>query len=308
MYYNIQVLLNKEIGGVSMSNKYIITTEVTADLSKEVVESLNLKMIPMNFSLDDEEYTHNYDFSEMSPEEFYNHLEEGKISKTSQINPETYLNFFEPFAKEGYSIIHISFSSALSGCYNSSTIAMSMLKEDYPDCECISIDSLCASSGQGLLVYEAIQNQNKGMSFEENAKWIEDNKLNMAHWFMVTNLTYLQRGGRISATGAVVGNMLQIHPLLHVSNDGKLEMYKMERGKKKTIKRQLTLFEETLRDKENSTVIITHAENPEVATTLRDGMKEIYPTCNFIMCDMGPIIGSHTGKGTVTVHYFATQR
>lgn len=291
-----------------MNDSYIITTEVTADLSRDIVESSNLVMIPMTYSIDGKEYAHYHDFREMSSSEFYKRLDDGFDSKTTQVNPEGYVNIFESILQSGKDILYIGFSSGLSGSFNSALIAKNILSEKYPNQMIHCVDSLSASSGQGLLVYLALKNQESGMSLDDNNQWVENHKLNIAHWCLVNNLNHLQRGGRISAAAATIGGILHVHPILRMSDTGILEVKRKERGQKKAVSRLTSIFNDSSIPSDNPIIFITHADNESGAQLLQNEILKSAPHAVFYITEMGPIIGSHTGKGTVCIFYLATTR
>ena len=210
-------------------SEYVITINSTSDLPKEWVWERKIPVVPLNCTIGGNTYRDMYD---LSADEFYGMLRAGEMAVTSQPSPQAAIDMLEPILKEGKDILHIAFSSALSGTYNSSRIAAEELMEDYPDRKIIVVDSLGASLGQGLLVYLAQEKKEQGEDMETVAKWAEENRLHMVHLFTVNDLNHLYRGGRISRTTAVVGSMLNIKPVLHVDNDGKLTAIGKVRGRK----------------------------------------------------------------------------
>lgn len=213
-------------------SEYVITTDNNSDLPEEYLKDHGVGCMYLSYSMDGKNYTH----GNFLPEhEFYEAMRNGSMPTTAQVNPENAKALLEPYLKEGKDILHIAFSSALSGTYNSSRIAAEELMEDYPDRKIIVVDSLGASLGQGLLVYLAQEKKEQGEDLETVAKWAEENRLHMVHLFTVNDLNHLYRGGRISRTTAVVGSMLNIKPVLHVDNDGKLTAIGKVRGRKKSL-------------------------------------------------------------------------
>ena len=212
--------------------QYEIYTDATCDLPQEIIDSVGIKVIPMDFEMNGKVYSHYPDERELDIKTFYKMSQEGIMSTTTQITPARFIQYFTPSLEEGKDILYICFSSALSGTYGSSKVAIQNLKEIYPDRNIISVDSLCASSGEGLLVYLAAQEKQNGKNLEELYKWVEENRLNICHWYKVDDLFHLKRGGRISSVAATFGTALNIKPLLNMDLDGKLQLVKKLRGTK----------------------------------------------------------------------------
>lgn len=224
-------------------SEYVITTDNNSDLPEKYLKDHGVGCMYLSYSMDGKNYTH----GNFLPEhEFYEAMRNGSMPTTAQVNPENAKALLEPYLKEGKDILHIAFSSALSGTYNSSRIAAEELMEDYPDRKIIVVDSLGASLGQGLLVYLAQEKKEQGEDMETVAKWAEENRLHMVHLFTVNDLNHLYRGGRISRTTAVVGSMLNIKPVLHVDNDGKLTAIGKVRGRKKSLQELVKLMDEKI--------------------------------------------------------------
>ena len=211
-------------------SEYVITINSTSDLPKEWVWEREIPVVPLNCTIGGKTYRDMYD---LTAEEFYGMLENGEMAVTSQPSPQTAIDILEPILKKGKDILHLSFTSGLSGTYNSMCIAAEELREKYPERKIVVIDTLCASMGEGLLDYKALELQKEGRSLEEVAQWVEENKLKICHFFMVEDLNHLQKGGRISKTAAVIGTMVQIKPIICLDNEGKLQIIRKERGRKK---------------------------------------------------------------------------
>ena len=213
----------------------------------------------LSYTMDGKNYTH----GNFLPEhEFYEAMRNGSMPTTAQVNPENARVLLEPYLKEGKDILHIAFSSGLSGTYNSCRIAAEELMEEYPDRKIIVIDSLAASLGQGLLVYLAQEKKEQGEDIETVARWAEENKLHIVHLFTVNDLNHLYRGGRVSRTTAVVGSMLNIKPVLHVDNDGKLTAIGKVRGRKKSLQELVKLMDEKIGSYHDTchTIFISHGD------------------------------------------------
>jgi len=231
---------------------------------------------------------------------------------TSQVNVGQYIEFFEPFLKNGKDILHISFSSGLSGAYNSATIARDELLSIYPDRNILVVDSLGASSGYGLLTSMSADMRDNGASIDEVYNWLQENKLNVHHWFFSTDLTHYKRGGRISAASATVGTLLNICPLLNMSYDGKLTPRKKIRGKKHVISEIVHMMELHAKDGINYSgkCFISNSACYEDARRVADLVEEKFPLLNgrVMINSVGTVIGSHTGPGTVALFFLGDRR
>lgn len=278
-------------------NDYCLVSDVTLDLPQHVIEEIDVRVIPMDFHLGDTAYTHYPDERELSCEEFYKRLKAGEDSVTSQINPVTYENFFEPILASGKDILYIAFSSGLSGTYNTGRMMAEQILEKYPDRKLVVIDSLCASIGEGLLVYLAAMQKIAGKSFDELVAYVEEYKTKCCHWFLVEDLLHLKRGGRLSSLEAMVGTALKICPILSVDQNGKLLVAAKIRGVKKAIEYLVKRLEEDGIHTKEQTVIIGHAGCREYAEMVATLLKERELVKDYVIANIGPVIGTHTGAG-----------
>ena len=240
-------------------SEYVITTDNNSDLPEEYLKDHGVGCMYLSYSMDGKNYTH----GNFLPEhEFYEAMRNGSMPTTAQVNPENAKALLEPYLKEGKDILHIAFSSGLSGTYNSSRIAAEELMEEYTDRRIIVVDSLSASLGQGLLVWLAQQKKELGQTLEDVADWVEKNKLKMVHLFTVDDLNHLYRGGRVSRTTAIVGSMLNIKPVLHVDNEGKLTAIGKVRGRKKALQELVKLMDEKIGNfgADCDTIFISHGD------------------------------------------------
>ena len=242
----------------------IIITDSNCDLPEEFLKKNNIPVIPFHFNLNGKDYEDNFGKS-IGYKEFYDELRRGGMSTTSQISPYTYEEYFRKYVNEGFSVIYIGFSSALSESYNHSVLARENVLQDIPDADITVIDSKAASVGQGLLIQKAIDMLKAGKTYEEIITWIESNKMRVNHWFTVDSLDYLKRGGRLSATSAALGTMLNVKPLLIVDKDGKLTPVKKIRGRKKAISELFDEFKNAGTNINDETVYISHADCVEDA-------------------------------------------
>lgn len=292
----------------NIMKNYVIITESTSDITKELVEELGVIVIPMNFEMNQKSYTHYPDAREMGVHEFYEALKAGSKSVTSLVNTQSFLNYFEPIIKEGNDILYIGFSSGLSGTYNSAVIAREELLEKYPDANISCIDTKAASAGEGLLVYTAANKKKEGLSLTELDTWLRENVLNLCHWFTVDDLFHLKRGGRVSALSAGIGTALNIKPILHVDDEGHLIPMEKVRGRKKSLLALLDHMVETSTRPEEQVVFIGHGDAIEDAKFLADQIKEKLHVKDVILTPIGPVVGSHSGPGTIALFFFGTKR
>lgn len=294
-----------------MGNNYIISCCSTADLSKEHFEKRDIKYICFHYELDGVSYPD--DLGQTIPfDEFYQKMAEGSETKTSQINETEFTEYFEEFLKEGKDILHLCLSSGITGVINSANIAKNALLEKYPDRKIIIVDSLAASSGFGLLMDKVADLRDEGKNMEEVAAWVEENKLKLHHWFFSTDLTFYVKGGRVTKTAGFIGGILNICPLLNVSNEGKLiPRYKI-RGKKKVIQ---AIFEQMKEHAENGAdyngkCYISQSASYEDAREVADLVEDYFPKLNgkVVINSIGTTIGSHTGPGTVALFFWGDER
>lgn len=287
-----------------MSN-YVITVNSTVDLPKKWVEERHVPVIPLKYTIDGKTYE---DMNGLSSKEFFQKLREGKMAVTSQVNPEEAKKALEPFLKEGKDVLHLGFSSALSGTYNSMRIAGEELKEEYPDRKIIIIDTLCACLGEAMLLYYALKLKGDGKTIDEVAEWIEANKLHVCHNVTIDDLDHLQRGGRISKTVAVLGGMVKIKPMIHMDDHGSLQVIGKERGRKRSLNKIVDTAVEQAKGWENDIIMITHGDCIEDAEYVAGLVREKMGIDNILINNIGTVIGSHTGPGVVAVFCMGNKR
>jgi DegV family protein with EDD domain len=287
---------------------YILATDSCSDLTVKLVQTLEIEIIPLSVELEGINYQHYPDERQLSIQKFYQELRNKKIAKTSLINTGQFLNFFEPFLQKGQDILYIAFSSALSGTYQSSVIAARELMEQYPGRKIITLDSKSASMGQGLLVYLAGERKMAGQSIEEVATFVESVKLSVCHLFTVDDLGTLKRGGRLSDTQAFLGTLLRVKPILHVSNEGKLVPLKKARGREFSLEQMIDMMQDRIIDPELQTMMISHGDCLEEAKSVGQAIQNRYHVKNIIYNTIGPIIGAHSGPGTIAIFFLGTFR
>ena len=288
-------------------SEYVITTDNNSDLPEKYLKDHGVGCMYLSYSMDGKNYTH----GNFLPEhEFYEAMRNGSMPTTAQVNPENAKALLEPYLKEGKDILHIAFSSALSGTYNSTRIAADELQEEYPDRKIIVVDSLSASLGQGLLVWLAQQKKELGQTLEDVADWVEKNKLKMVHLFTVDDLNHLYRGGRVSRTTAIVGSMLNIKPVLHVDNEGKLTAIGKVRGRKKALQELVKLMDEKIGSfgADCDTIFISHGDCEQDAQYVAAKVKEKYNIKNIIINQVSATIGAHSGPGTMALFFVGDVR
>lgn len=287
--------------------EYVITTDNNADLPVEYYKEHNVGCMYFSYTMDDVLYKQG---SYMPEGEFYGKMRAGSMPTTAQVNPEEARLLFEPYLKEGKDILHIAFSSGLSGTYNSCRIAVEELREKYPDRIITIIDSLAASLGQGLLVYLAQKMKEDGADMQTVAEWAENHRKNIVHLFTVDDLNHLYRGGRVSKTTAVLGGMLNIKPILHVDDEGKLIPIGKVRGRKKSILELASLMDEKLGSCKDTcdTIFISHGDCLEDAEFLAEKIKERYQIKTEIVNYVGSVIGAHSGPGTLALFFVGDLR
>lgn len=287
---------------------YRITTESTADLPQEFLNERGIACVGMAFQIGGEEYREGPGLN-MTSKEFYDRLRQGETASTMQVNTYEFVDFVEPFLAAGEDVLHIAFSSGLSGTYESCARGAEELRGKYPDRKILVVDSLAASMGEGLLVYYADENRKAGMSIDENAKWLEENKLHLCHWFTVDDLMHLHRGGRVSKTSAVFGSLLGIKPVLHVDNEGHLILMSKVRGRDASLKALAAKMKETaLPNAKDQMVFISHGDAKEDAEKTAQYVREALGVQKFLIHNIGAVIGSHSGPGTVALFFMGTGR
>ena len=284
--------------------EYVLITDSACDILPEKLQEWKVELIrlPYLFTDDGKELLDN----DQPMKEFYNEMRGGRVAKTSGVNENTFVTVFTAFLEEGKDILYLAFSSGLSvTCENGKKVA-AQLAEKYPDRTIRVVDSLCASAGQGLFVYLAAQNRDRGMDVNENADAMENDKLHICHWFTVEDLKYLKRGGRVSAATALLGTALNVKPVLHVDNEGHLIKMTQVHGRKKSIRRMAEMLGETIL--EDTPVFISHGDCLEDAELLAKILKEEYGRETNLITGIGSVIGAHSGPGTLALFFRGRER
>lgn len=287
---------------------YVILTESSSDISLKIAADNDIQVMPMDFILEGKSYAHYADSREMDVKAFYQKLRDGAVVTTAAENVEDYMTWVKPLLEQGKDVLLVVFSSGLSSTFSTANVALAELREQYPHRKILAVDSLCASAGEALLAYYAAQNRAKGMSIEENAQWLEDNKLHLAHWFTVDDLMFLKRGGRVSSATALVGTMLSIKPVLHVDDEGHLINVGKARGRKASMKALADKAAETGTDLSSQVVFISHGDCLEDAQWLAQEVRDRFHPVDVVISDIGPVIGAHSGPGTLALYFMASHR
>ena len=287
-------------------NDYVIYTDSACDMKPELLAKWGVQSSSLTFQFDDNGI--DYANEDMPVKEFYDRMRAGGIAKTSAVNEGTFLNEFEKLLNRGLDILYLGFSTGLSTTCNSAEMAAQHLREQYPDRKIITVDTLCASVGQGLLVYLTAEKKKAGATIEEAAAFAESMKLKIYHYVTVDDLVYLKRGGRISPTVALVGNVLGLKPMIHVDNEGKLLNSAKARGRKKAIAALADSYTERAADPENGTIFLGHSDCLEDAQEVARILKERHGVEVKLITDIGTVIGAHTGPGAMVLCFVAEGR
>ncbi|MDR2166385.1 MAG: DegV family protein [Clostridiales bacterium] len=280
----------------------------TTDLPAKLAEKSGLSVIPFIFTQDGKDYYNYLDNREISSKDFFAALREGKMASTTQITTYRYQEAWEPFLQEGKDILYLCLSSALSKSYEQSVMAAEEIMEKYPERRVITIDSKSASLGQGILAVYAAKMRDQGKSLDEVAAYIQRLIPRLQHWVMVDDLKHLKRGGRASGTAAFVGSMLGVKPVLTVVDDGRLVPKTKVRGKKNALQYIIDQMVEQKVKTKKQTICIVHGDTPELARQLQDMIIAKFGKCEFLISNIGPVIGAHAGPGAIATMFLGAKR
>lgn len=287
---------------------YEIFSDVSLDIDEAFIEQNNVRFVPMEYMLGEDTFHCDRPESDEMMHNYYDKLRQAVPTRTSQIAPFHYVSVFEPYVKEKKAILYLSLSSGLSNTYESAQMAVEMLKESYEEVNVEVVDSLGATGGMGLLTEAACRNRDKGMSLGENAAWLRENANKVNYWFKVEDLMYLKRGGRISATTAVIGTALNIKPILTILGDGKLDTIAKKRGDSLALKYMIELFTKNFDESFGNTVYICCADCKNTAEKLKQMVLEVHPGLTVKITMLSPIIGAHTGPDMLSLIHFGKAR
>ncbi len=289
-------------------NKYAIITDSAADLDQALVDQLDIKVVPLSLTLGGKAYHDWPDRRELDPKELYARLRAGETATTAAINVSDAREVMEPHLKAGEDVLFLAFSSGLSSTCQSAQLAAQELAEVYPERKCYVVDTLCASLGQGLLVYLTAKRRQAGADIDGARDYAEESKLHLCHWFTVDDLQFLKRGGRISSTTAMLGTMLSIKPVLHVDNEGHLISISKARGRQASIKAMVDRAAQSAIEPAGQTMFICHGDCMEDAEYLAQLVRERLGVKDIHIGYTGPVIGSHSGPGTLALFFLGSAR
>lgn len=287
---------------------YVILTDSSCDLPAELAEKMGIRVVPLSVLVDGTEYMNYLDGREIGFKAFYDKIREGCTATTSAVNIAAFKEAMKAIVDEGKDVLYIGFSSGLSATVGAGINAARELSEEYPGSKIYAVDTLGASLGQGMTVYYAAKKQQEGASIEEVRDFVEQRRLNQAHWFTVDDLNHLKRGGRISPTTAAIGTMLNIKPVMHMDNEGHLVAVGKVRGRKASLKELVNSMEASVLPGENPTIFISHGDCLEDAEYVASLVREKMGIDDIIINYVGPVIGAHTGPGVVALFFWASER
>ncbi len=287
---------------------YVILTDSSCDLPAELAEKMGIRVVPLSVLVDGTEYMNYLDGREIGFKAFYDKIREGCTATTSAVNIAAFKEAMKAIVNEGKDVLYIGFSSGLSATVGAGINAARELSEEYPGSKIYAVDTLGASLGQGMTVYYAAKKQQEGASIEEVRDFVEQRRLNQAHWFTVDDLNHLKRGGRISPTTAAIGTMLNIKPVMHMDNEGHLVAVGKVRGRKASLKELVNSMEASALPGENPTIFISHGDCLEDAEYVASLVREKLGIDDIIINYVGPVIGAHTGPGVVALFFWASER
>lgn len=287
-----------------MSN-FIITTDTTCDLPDSYLKEHNIETFSLDYELEGVIYSKE---NSLEPKEFYAKMRNGSMPTTNAVIPEIAKEAFKKYTDQGLAVLHIGFSSGLSGSFSNTMLAANEVLEENPDAKIILIDSLCASLGEGLLVHKAVELRASGKNIEEVAKWVEENKLHLCHQFTVDDLNHLHRGGRVSKATAIIGTLVSVKPVLHVDDEGHLTPLSNVRGRKKSLITLVDNMEKAVGNYKNDIVFISHGDSLEDAEYVAELIKERFGITNSLINYVSPTIGAHSGPGTIALFFMGEKR
>lgn len=285
---------------------YVIITDSSCDIMPDLLAQWEVPFVSLTYKFDEDPASHgNFD---LPFPEFYERMRKGSVARTAAANLDTFLKAFEPYLKEGKDLLYVGFSSGLSTTVNSGAMAAKELMEEYPERKILVEDTFAASAGFGLLLYLTVQEKRRGATLEEAAKFVEDHRFHLCHWFTVDDLVYLKRGGRVSAAAAFAAGLLNIKPVLHMDDPGHLiNMFKV-RGRRASIKALADKYGELALNPGKDTVFISHGDCIDDARLLEKMLAERYGAKVKLITYVGPVIGSHSGPGTLALFFLGRQR
>ena len=289
-------------------NDFAIVTDSSCDLPAGLADELELTVLPLSFTIGGQERLNYLDCRELPIHEYYERLRAGEPARTSAVNVDSFVGAIEPLLQAGKDVLVPAFSSGLSNTCNAARMACEELAAKYPGRKVFCVDTLCASLGQGMIIYYAVQQKRKGKSIEEVRDWVEQNRLHLCHWFTVDDLNHLKRGGRISPAMAFIGGMLNFKPVMHVDDAGHLAPVGKVRGRRASLDALVDHMEQTALEPRTQTVFISHGDTPQDAEYVASEVKRRLGVQHVVINDVGPVIGTHSGPGTMALFFFGTHR
>lgn len=288
---------------------YEIVTDSSSNLTREFIDSVGINILALTLMIEGKEYYSYLKDEDIDLKQFYTMMREGKAITTSLPNLKDTETVFRDILSSGKDILYLGFSSGLSGTYEALSLLLRDLLEEYPERKAYSVDTLAASGGQGLLVYYSLKKAKEGMSIEDLKKWVEDNRNNLAHWFTVDDLMFLFRGGRVSKTSAWAGTMLNIKPVMHVDDEGHLIPMEKVRGRKKSLNALIDHMRETaIQPISSQTIFINHGDCLEDALYLEQKIRDEFGVDEIVVNYVDPVIGAHSGPGTMALFFMADHK
>ena len=291
-----------------MPMNFEIVTDSSCNLVEDMIDEFGLHILPLTFMVDGEQYQSYLKGQHTDLKQFYTMMRDGKVITTSLPNLADSEALMRGLLEQGRDVLYLGFSSGLSGTYEAVELLVKQLAAEFPERKLRSVDTLAASGGEGLLVWHAVQRARGGASIDEVRDWVEQHKLNLAHWFTVDDLNFLKRGGRVSAATALVGTMLSIKPVMHTDNEGRLTLVGKARGRKASLKALLDAIERLAIEPEKQTMFICHADCEEEAKQVAAEIQRRFGTTDIRIHYIGPVIGSHTGPNTMGLFFVGTER
>ena len=285
-----------------------IVTDSSSNLTDELIEKYKLHILSLMFRVNGKEYYSYEKGKKTELKQFYTMMRNKEEITTTLIDINVCTPIFEQILKQGDDILYIGFSSALSGSYQAASMVLEDLKSVYPDRTLLSVDTLGASMGEGLLVYHAAKLREEGKDINEVYNWVLENRLHLCHWFTVDDLFFLKRGGRVSGTSAVLGTILGVKPIMHMDNEGRLILVEKARGRKRSLDTLLDHMQKTAIEPQNQTVFISHGDCIEDAQYVADQVKQRFHVKDILINYVDPVIGAHSGPGTIALFFIGTER
>lgn len=287
---------------------YQIVTDSSANLTDELIIQYGIEVISLIFRVGDKEFYSYIKGKDTNIKQYYEMMRKGETITTAQLSMDPCRELFESILKQGNDVLYIGFSSALSGSFSVADMVARELQEEYPERKMYSVDSLSASMGQGLLVYHAAEQKLEGKTIDEVRDWLLNNRLNLCHWFTVDDLVYLKRGGRISATTALLGSIMGIKPVMHVNDEGKLVPTGKVRGRRQSLEELVKQMQNTCINPTEQMIFITHGDCIDDALYVENLVRERLNVKDVIINYVDPVIGAHSGPGTIALFFIGSKR